>query len=78
MTVPRGDIAFTPTVKAIQAARGSREAYAKMEARGGFNDRVTDDLAAFLAGKIPPISPPPMSAASPMRSIAADRWDSFA
>jgi uncharacterized protein len=50
MTAPNSDVAFTPTVKAIQAARGSREAYAKMEARGGFHDRVTDDLAAFLAG----------------------------
>ena len=50
MTAPRSDVAFTPAVKAIQAARGSRHAYAKMEARGGFHDRVTDDLAAFLAG----------------------------
>jgi uncharacterized protein len=50
VTAPSSDVGFTPTVKAIQAARGSREAYAKMEARGGFHDRVTDDLAAFLAG----------------------------
>jgi predicted pyridoxine 5'-phosphate oxidase superfamily flavin-nucleotide-binding protein len=50
MTAPKSDVAFTPAVKAIQAARGSREAYARIEARGGFYDRVTDDLAAFLAG----------------------------
>ena len=47
---PNSDVAFTPMVKATQAARGSRKAYEKMEARGGFHDRVTDDLAAFLAG----------------------------
>jgi uncharacterized protein len=50
VTAPRSDVAFTPTVKAIQAARGSRDAYAKMEARGGFHDCVTDELAAFFAG----------------------------
>ena len=46
---PTSDIAFTPVVKAFQAERGSRDAYAKMEARGGFRTAVTDDLAAFLA-----------------------------
>lgn len=49
MTNPSSDIAFTPTVKAIQTARGSREAYAKMEARGGFRTAVDEDLSAFLA-----------------------------
>jgi len=43
------DIAFTPTVKAIQERRGSRAGYAKMEMRGGFRTTVTADLAAFLA-----------------------------
>ncbi|MFO1062196.1 MAG: pyridoxamine 5'-phosphate oxidase family protein [Dongiaceae bacterium] len=43
------DVAFSPAVKAIQARRGSREAYARREARGGWRDRVTPDLAAFLA-----------------------------
>ncbi len=46
---PTSDVAFTPTVKAIQAARGSRAAYAKMEARGGFRTRIDDSLIAFLA-----------------------------
>ena len=50
MTAPKSDVSFTPTVKAVQAARGSRRAYEKMEARGGFRDRVTDELVAFLAG----------------------------
>src|SRR5690242_13950377 len=49
-TAPKSDIAFTPMVKAIQAVRGSRKAYERMEARGGFHDRVSDDLVAFLAG----------------------------
>lgn len=43
------DIAFTPTVKALQAERGSRAGYARMEENGGFRTHVTDDLAAFLA-----------------------------
>lgn len=44
------DIAFTPAVKALQAERGSRGAYSKLEERGGFRTRVDDDLAEFLAG----------------------------
>jgi predicted pyridoxine 5'-phosphate oxidase superfamily flavin-nucleotide-binding protein len=43
------DIAFTPAVKAVQAAKGSRESYAKVERRG-WRTRVTPDLAEFLAG----------------------------
>jgi predicted pyridoxine 5'-phosphate oxidase superfamily flavin-nucleotide-binding protein len=50
MTLPSSDIAFTPTVKAIQAARGSRDAYANMESHGGFRTAITDDLATFLQG----------------------------
>jgi predicted pyridoxine 5'-phosphate oxidase superfamily flavin-nucleotide-binding protein len=43
------DVAFTPTVKALQERRGSRGHYAKVEAQGGFRTTVTADLAAFLA-----------------------------
>ena len=43
------DIAFTPAVKAVQAAKGSRAGYAKAERRG-WRTRVTPDLAEFLAG----------------------------
>ena len=43
------DVAFTPTVKAIQAQRGSRQSYARMEAKGGWATTVDDDLAQFLA-----------------------------
>ncbi len=49
MTNPSSDIAFTPVIKAIQAARGSREAYARQEARGGFRTAIDATLAAFLA-----------------------------
>ena len=44
------DIAFTPTVKALQAARGSRDSYARIEQRGGFRTKITADLTDFLAG----------------------------
>lgn len=46
---PSSDIAFTPTVKALQSAHGSRDAYARMEARGGFRSEVDAALTAFLA-----------------------------
>jgi hypothetical protein len=48
MSVPSSNIAFTPTVKDIQARRGSRAAYAKAEARGGFRVEVMQDLVDFL------------------------------
>ena len=43
------DIAFTPAVKAAQQLRGSRKVYARMEQRGGWQERVTTDLAEFIA-----------------------------
>jgi predicted pyridoxine 5'-phosphate oxidase superfamily flavin-nucleotide-binding protein len=43
------DIAFTPTVKAIQARKGSRGGYAGMEQRGSWQTTITPDLAAFIA-----------------------------
>lgn len=46
---PSSDVAFSPSVKAVQVARGSRTSYAKVEERGGFRTVVTADLAAFLA-----------------------------
>lgn len=50
MLTPSSDIAFTPTVKAIQTARGSRDTYAKIEQHGGFHTEIDDTLASFLAG----------------------------
>lgn len=43
------DIAFTPTVKAIQESKGSRTAYHGMETRGGWQTTVTPDLREFLS-----------------------------
>jgi predicted pyridoxine 5'-phosphate oxidase superfamily flavin-nucleotide-binding protein len=43
------DVAFTPAVKAVQAAKGSRAGYARAERRG-WRTRVTPELAGFLAG----------------------------
>lgn len=49
MTVPVSDIAFTPSVKAVQERLGSRKGYAAMEQRGGWSNSVTTELAAFIA-----------------------------
>lgn len=46
---PASDVAFTPAVKAVQERRGSRKSYRRMEEGGGWQTRVTPDLAAFLA-----------------------------
>lgn len=43
------DIAFTSTVKAIQARKGSRAAYARMEQKGGWDTSITPELAALIA-----------------------------
>src|ERR1700750_1343576 len=43
------DVAFTPAVKAIQARKGSREAYAHVEQRGGWRTEIDENLAGFLA-----------------------------
>lgn len=49
MTNPTSDVAFTEAVKGIQARKGSREAYARMEKRGGWRTDIDDGLAAFIA-----------------------------
>ncbi len=46
---PSSDVAFTPSVKAVQERRGSRAAYRRMEERGGWQTIVTPELRAFLA-----------------------------
>ncbi len=43
------DIAFTPAVKAAQTRRGSREGYARMEARGTARTAVDASLKKFIA-----------------------------
>lgn len=49
MKPPISDIAFTPAVKAVQERLGSRKGYASMERRGGWSDRVSPELASFIA-----------------------------
>lgn len=48
MTDISSDVAFTPTVKAIQERKGSRGRYARMEEKGGWTDFITPDLARYL------------------------------
>jgi predicted pyridoxine 5'-phosphate oxidase superfamily flavin-nucleotide-binding protein len=45
------DIAFTGTVKALQARKGSRRAYARMEEQGSWETTITSELAAFIAAQ---------------------------
>jgi hypothetical protein len=45
------DIAFTPTVKAIQARKGSRGGYRSMEERGSWDNLITPELAQFIAAQ---------------------------
>ena len=46
---PSSDIAFSPSVKAVQQRRGSRAGYAKMEGKGGFATSIDASLAEFIA-----------------------------
>jgi uncharacterized protein len=43
------DIGFSPSVKAIQARKGSRATYARMEEDGSWRTTITPDLADFIA-----------------------------
>ena len=45
------DVAFTPAVKAIQARKGSRQAYARMEQAGGWASAITPELRDFIAAQ---------------------------
>jgi predicted pyridoxine 5'-phosphate oxidase superfamily flavin-nucleotide-binding protein len=45
------DIAFTPTVKAIQQRKGSRTSYERTEAGRGWSTTITPDLADFIAAQ---------------------------
>lgn len=46
------DVAFTPTVKAVQARKGSRRSYERMEQGGSWETTVTPELAEFIAAQI--------------------------
>jgi uncharacterized protein len=45
------DVAFSPTVKALQERKGSRHAYHRQEEGGSWPTRITPDLAAFIAAQ---------------------------
>jgi hypothetical protein len=45
------DAAFTPSVKALQARKGSRHAYERVEQRGAWPSQITPELAAFVAAQ---------------------------
>lgn len=45
------DVAFTPTVKAVQARKGSRRSYKRMEQGGSWETTVTPELAEFIAAQ---------------------------
>ena len=44
-----GEVMFSPSVRAAQEQRGSRGGYERVEANGGFHDRVDEQLAGYLA-----------------------------
>lgn len=46
------DVAFTPSVKAVQSRKGSRDTYVRMEDRGGWQTAITPDLAAFITAQV--------------------------
>lgn len=43
------DVAFTPSVKAMQDRMGSRDGYAKMASKRDWASTITDDLGEFIA-----------------------------
>ena len=46
------DVAFTPTVKALQTRKGSRAAYKRMEENGSWHTQITPDLKAFIEAQV--------------------------
>lgn len=49
MKMASTDIAFSPSVKAAQTERGSRDSYRRVEEKGGWRAEIDADLAAFIA-----------------------------
>jgi len=50
-TASSSDVAFTASVKAVQTRKGSRQTYSRLEERGGWQTRITSDLAEFIAAQ---------------------------
>ena len=51
MDTPRtysSDVAFTPSVKAIQSRKGSRQGYAQREQKSAWPTEITEDLKGFI------------------------------
>ncbi len=46
------DVAFTPTVKAIQERKGSRRQYARVEENGSWRSTIKPDLEEFSEAQI--------------------------
>ena len=51
VTAFSSDVAFTPSVKAIQERKGSRHGYARMEAGGSWQTEISADLAGFIESR---------------------------
>ena len=51
VTRPASDVMFSRSVKSVQQRRGTREAFARREARSGWPTVITPDLAAFIAAQ---------------------------
>ncbi|SEF87824.1 pyridoxamine 5'-phosphate oxidase family protein [Marinobacterium lutimaris] len=45
------DIAFTESVKAIQSRKGSRQLYAQIEQKGGWQTEITPELADYVSAQ---------------------------
>jgi uncharacterized protein len=45
------DVGFTPSIKAIQERKGSRQTYARMEEGGSWQTTISPDLADFIAAQ---------------------------
>jgi len=45
------DVAFTPSVKAVQERKGSRPNYARMEKAGSWETRITPELRPFIGAQ---------------------------
>lgn len=45
------DVAFTPSVKAVQSRKGSRRGYARMETGGSWQTDITAEIAAFIESR---------------------------
>jgi uncharacterized protein len=51
MGVYASDVAFTPSVKAVQTRKSSRRGYAHMEESGSWQTRISPDLARFIEAR---------------------------